>query len=502
MYKRNRGERLRPPDDDTSRRSPSAVGRETPVATVLWYGAAATCVWSFGYARVRASDLWWHLAGGRWMVEHGALRVDDPFSFTAAGKRWLNDSWLSDVLLHLWAEHLGLFTLVYWKWSLMVVTWLVIFRVAWRLSGDAVATSGALVLGLGVAAPFLDLRPQLYSFLGWAVLLHATLATSRPPSWLPLLFLCWANLHAGFSIGLVALPIVLAPHYLAAPGAERRRLVLVAGLSVAACLVNPNGFEVVVRPLRYAFDESSPFRVLGEWLPPFRRGGIQSPLFPYALGATMAAGSVWLWERRAGLRGPRTLAPLALAILTAAMALRSRRFVPFFAMTQILVTAPALARLLAPALRRVPPLVAPIALLALGTWWMRSLPVRPSAFERLTAYREFPIAACARLTAEPGSGNVFAFYNWGGFLQHCAHGRFRVFIDGRADTLYDDQTFRDYLVVLRQEPGWQRIVEGSAAHFVLWPAQQAGVPNALVELATWRVVHRDATSILLARASQ
>ncbi|HTU42895.1 MAG TPA: hypothetical protein VMF10_14400, partial [Candidatus Aquilonibacter sp.] len=31
-------------------------------------------------------DLWWHLATGRFIVQHGAVPHADPFSYTSAGK--------------------------------------------------------------------------------------------------------------------------------------------------------------------------------------------------------------------------------------------------------------------------------------------------------------------------------------------------------------------------------------------------------------------------------
>lgn len=479
---------------------PPGVEPEPVVARILWYVGAALCIWSFGYTGMRGSDLWWHIAGGRWMVENGTLWVGDPFSFTAAGKPWLNDSWLSDVLLHFWTQSLGLETLAYWKWALLILTWLVLLRVAWRLSGDPTSSVLALLLGLGVAAPFLDVRPQLYSFLGWALLLDLCLREQRPPRWLPLLYLVWVNLHAGFLLGFISLPILLAPHYLAARSAERRAVLVLGALCVAACLINPNGLEVVVRPLRYAFDSSSPFRALGEWLPPFRRGGIQSPLLPYGIAAFVIAAGVWMWELSLGVRKPRSVVPLLLAGLTLAMALRSRRFVPFFAMTQVLVVAPALARLIAEPLRRVPRYAPAAAALALGIWWMSPLPMRPYAFDRLTARSEFPIDTCAFINVNELSGKVFAYYNWGGFVQMCTHGQLKVFIDGRADMLYADQTFRDYLVVLNERPGWERIVDRAEADFVLWPVRQRTVPVALAKSGKWRLVYEDVVSMLLARS--
>ena len=48
-----------------------------------------------------AADLWWHLAIGRYIVEHLAIPRHDVFSYTYEGARCLNPEWLADVFLYL-----------------------------------------------------------------------------------------------------------------------------------------------------------------------------------------------------------------------------------------------------------------------------------------------------------------------------------------------------------------------------------------------------------------
>lgn len=511
----NAGSRLLPPAYLTSFRSMSAKKRKKTAAgrdglpsanegvaawaPALWYLAAALTFWSFGYTTMRGSDLWWHLAGGRWMWEHGAVWVADPFSFTAAGKEWLNDAWLSGVFLYLWTEWLNLESLAYWKWLMIVATWLLLFRLAWRMSGDAAGSFLACLLSIAVAAPFLDVRPQLYSFLAWVVMLDMCLARDRPSAWLPLVMLLWVNLHAGFFLGLISLPILLLPHWLEAGAGERRRVAVIGTLAAVACLVNPNGIEVVTRPLLHAFDTASPYRTLGEWLPPFRRGGIQSPMFPYGIAAFAVAAlvSVWtIWKSRARVAAA---VPLALAGLTLAMALQSRRFVPIFAVTEVLVVAPALAYAGAALVRRIPAYAPALVALGLGIWLMSGRPVASWAFDDLVARDTFPIDTCGFIRANELSGKTFAYYNWGGFVQLCTEGRMKVFIDGRAETVYDDATFLDYLTVLQGRPGWETVIERSGADFVLWPLNAGRVVKDLGASSQWRPVYRDAVSVLFAR---
>jgi len=474
--------------------------RSSRVTSALWLAAAVTVFWSFGYTTMRGSDLWWHIAGGQWMVENRTFFVPEPFAFTAADTWWLNDAWLSDVIFHLWVVAFGIESLAYWKWLVLVVTWCLLWRVVSRLSGDRTCAFVATTIGLAVAAPFLDVRPQLYSFLCFVFVLDACVGR-RPPLWLPLVFLVWANLHAGFVLGLAILPVALIPAWRAEP--QRWRVLLLLALAcVCACALNPNGVEVLVRPLRYAFDASSPFRSLGEWRPPFEPGGIQSPWFPYGIGLFAAATLAGLGERvfRKGQPQLEFWVAVAIAGFILVLALRSRRIVPFFAIAQALVVGMALARIARPAVQRIPPLVPPLVAMALGLYWLLPMPQRAYAFDYLTAHYEFPIESVNFIEHNQLSGRMFNYYNWGGYVNMRTHGRMQIFIDGRADTVFSDQTYLDYIRVLHQQPDWRRVIDASQAEWLLWPTETAQVVRQLLQSGEWDLIYQDYVSALLRRA--
>ena len=503
-----------PPMKKARRResAPAPAAPPSPWTPWLWYLAAGLAAWSFGYTLMRGSDLWWHIAGGRWMVEHATLHVGDPYSYTAAGKPWLNDAWLSDVLLYLWVRAFGLETLALWKWGLIVLTWVLLFRLNRRLSGDSIAGWVAITLGLAVAAPFLDVRPQLYSFLGFVLLLEGTVGRERPRPWLPLLMWIWVNLHASFLLGLIAIPILFLPALI--EGKDRQRLLLLAAACYLVCLVNPNGAEVVTRPLRYALDPSSPFRTLGEWLPPFQPGGIRSWAYPYGIAAfALAVVSQLAGERR---REPWTWAMIAVGGLCLAMSLRSRRFVPFFGLAQSLIVARAVAalslekvlssyaarHLASPGAQTAATLLPPLAAIGVGLFWLAPYPRDLYAFDYMTAKYEFPVATVDFMEANQLSGNVFALYNWGGYIHLRSGGRLKVFIDGRSETVYSDQTFLQYMRVLGESAGWQEMIEQSGADYILWPRRQVSLLQKLVESGRWKMLARDYVSVLLRRSDR
>ncbi len=168
------------------------------------------------------SDLWFHLAAGRDIAEHGAVPKVDSWSFTAAGRPWHNHEWLSGLVFWKWSELFGLESLIVWQWTVLGVTSVLLFDLLRRWCGPALAFS-CLLVALVVGSPFFDIRPHLWSLLGVALVLRLTLAPSRATWPLPVAVLSWANLHGGVVFGLMALAVVtVARQFDSAPSRSER----------------------------------------------------------------------------------------------------------------------------------------------------------------------------------------------------------------------------------------------------------------------------------------
>lgn len=477
--------------------------RNSLLAARLWYLGALLSFWSFGYTVLGSSDLWWHIATGRWIIEHRSLPLTDPWSFTRAGLPWLQHEWLSDVIYQGWITLFGLRSLVYWKWSVLLLSFLLLFAIVRQLAREPISSYCSVLLAVAVAAPFLDLRPHLYTLLGYILLLYVALVRKRLLPFLPLLFLIWVNLHAGFFWGIIALSILLLASLISSPWKDRKRLIIIWALCVFVCLFNPNGASAFTYPLKYAFDSSSPFKSLAEWLPPFTSGGIDSPLYPYGIAVFIIAGLFsalsGAYRRQKGI----PIASLGLGLLTLAMSLTSRRFIPLFAISEALLVAPVLAHLLTPYAGRIPDTVAPVIAIVIGVIWMIPYPIAPHAFHYLASDDNFPIETCNFIDVNQLNGNIFAHYRWGGYLNYRTDGRMKVYIDSRADTVYDDQTYLRYATVQHYKLGWSEIIENSGAQYILWPRSREGQQmSQMLSSGRWRLLYDDFISVLLVRTDQ
>jgi hypothetical protein len=467
-----------------------------------WLLAGALVYLSFGYTEMMGSDLWWHLAAGREIIQTRTLWLVDDWSYTELASPWHNHEWLADLVFYAWASLMGVSSLVYWKWLLIIATFAALQNVLSRVSGNAAAALAASAVAVAIAAPFLDMRPQLYTLLGVAVLLNLSLLR-RPPLLLLLgLFLVWANLHGGFVFGLMLLGILLFPwRDIRLPAL--RDAALRWGCCAAVCLLNPDGINIFTLPVEYALNADSPYRGLAEWRSPFESGGIRSSLYLYTLVIAAALALSWLLPslRR---RVPFLPEALVFALLSAAMSATSRRFIILWAMGFALLLAPFAAALLRQ--RFVRPLLWPLLFTAFiwGAVRLAPYPLRADvAFHYLTAEYVYPHGLADFVELNDLQGKTFAYYNWGGYLHWRGDGQLKVFLDGRANTLFDDATYLDYLAVLGGRAGWIERVEQSGAQLFLWPRSSGGerLLQGLLQTRRWRLLHEDARGSLLAHES-
>jgi hypothetical protein len=480
-----------------------------PGASALWWLAGLLTFWSFGFTTMMGSDLWWHLASGRWIWQARTLRFQDPWSFTFLGKPWQSHEWLSDVIFYAWSRVAGMETLVWWKWAVLVGAFLTLFGVLRRLCASPLAAFLASLAAMAVGAPFFDIRPQLYSVLGFVLLLRLALLRSRWRWLLPIGFFFWVNLHGGFFFGLLALTTIFAVARLAGQS-TKNDLPLWLGC-LAACLVNPAGPDAFAFPLHYALKGHSPYLRIGEWRAPWESGGIRAPLYFPMVGVFVASVALLFAARLYRKDARLSLTSVALACLTLAMSLKSRRFIPLFGIAQSLVLAPVLAHGLSglgqrlsarfARLSRLPwHYVFPAAALLLGASWLWPYPLSSRAFLYLTSQYSFPVEAMNVAETNQWTGKVFAYYEWGGYLDLRTGGRLKVYIDGRADTVFSDSLYRDYTRVLGLVRGWEKIVDDSGADFFLWPKRRKEQIEALRATGRWETLYGDHVATLLIRS--
>jgi len=166
----------------------SAAQAKFPVGPLLWLLAGTLVYLSYGFTEMQGSDLWWHLAAGREILQNGSVWLNDSWSYTSMGAPWANHEWLADIIYYAWVSVFGIETLVYWKWLVLILTFFVLQLALRRECKHNAAAFICAVFALAVAAPFIDVRPHLYTLLGFSVLVYLLLGRAVATWKLVLLF--------------------------------------------------------------------------------------------------------------------------------------------------------------------------------------------------------------------------------------------------------------------------------------------------------------------------
>ena len=290
------------------------------------------------------SDTFWHLRAGAdiWRTLH--VPQIDSYSHTVAGKPWPDHEWLSQAGMYLCYRLGGMPGLELGAALLVSVAVLLSYRL---MVGPLPTRLALMAVPLTVSSLLWVLRPQIVS-LSLLMVLVWLLARERH-RFIPVLFLIWANAHAGVVLGglvLAAATGCAALRFSATrAAADRRRLLTLAvGLPMAAlaAAATPLGFGIY----RFVLESTARLRAehILEWGPPWPTGPFEVTFWLLALGFL----ALLVWRRRqlaAADWATQVIVASAVAVLV--LAFRSLRNIGPF----LTVATPAASRLLGPIFR-------------------------------------------------------------------------------------------------------------------------------------------------------
>jgi hypothetical protein len=155
-------------------------------------------------------DLGWHLRAGEHVLTSGEVPGVNYYNYTLEGKSWVDHEWLMDgwtFLLYSKAGYIGV-NLFFALLAAAVLYF--VYSLARRKDGSAILAMLIMILGVVSMLPHLGVRMQEITLLGLFILMflwHRFEKTKRvrPLLWMIPLFFLWANLHAGFLLGLFLL---------------------------------------------------------------------------------------------------------------------------------------------------------------------------------------------------------------------------------------------------------------------------------------------------------
>ncbi len=457
------------------------------------------------------SDFFWHIHAGAISISEKAPLLVDLFSFSRYGATWVNHSWLSEIIYYLIFHYFSYRGVMIFVAVIATLTMWLIYR---RMKGSALLRSFVMIFTILISAVIWAPRPQLFTLLCFAILanlidLFLNTKERKYALYILLLFLVWSNLHAGFSIGIAYLGLILAGRLIdgilikEVNGVDLKFILVLLGLiilsSVIVCL-NPNGVNV----WKVQFDTVSIRSLqnfIDEWASPnFHQISLQPylwvwMLFVFLLAVGQTSFSVEqilpiVFFGALGFIAKRNFAPFAIVIFPPLSELiiafyksrieKSWFFIEIKKLTKIKNVEPKLVVQKGINLC----VVGVIFLFVMAKILYLGAPQIMEAYES----NQYPAEAINYLSLNGfPDGNVLNPYEWGGYIAWKIP-NLKIFVDGRTD-LFGDKIILDWLKMVNADEGWEVSLKDYEIH---WVFLKPGTPL-IKELSSrgWQTIYED-----------
>jgi len=479
----------------------------------------------------------WHIRTGELILESKSVPRVDPFSSTMHGQPWYAWEWLSDVAVALLHRVAGLNGVVFISALAIAATFAFAFRrMIAHGTGVLLAVGLVLIAAVGSSVHFLT-RPHVFSWLLtliWFEILRKYVrdGNARHLLWLPAIMLIWVNLHGGFLVGFVllaayglglALDCVLGEGASAGnrvPGKislQRAQSLAAAGTACAAVtLVNPYGYRLHEHIYRYLTDRFLMDHI-DEFLSPNFHG---LPQKFFAIMILLAIVALAVARRKIAI------SEMLVVLFAVYSGLYATRDIPVSSLLLAMIVGPHLAQALeagpqgegrlhlrtrcrAAYLRFEERMTA--LEISLKGHWLAILAILVGGWICLQGGRlgdtqfmnaqfdsnRFPKQAVDWLENERVREPLFCIDSWGGYVIYREFPKLQVAIDDRHD-LYGSEYLKNYLKIIRVEPGWDQALEETHASWLLLPSQSAAA-TLLHQVPMWRVTYEDKTGVVFHR---
>ncbi len=447
-------------------------------------------------------DFGWHIQYGAYFWNHGQVLWENIFSSTFPLFRWVNHSWLYDILIYPVFIFTGFLGIALSGPILIFIALKIIFKTVKalpieQLFGAAVLSFfGLYSLGMGV-------RSRYPSFIFLAVV-YWIIEKGRQKFYffylLPPLFILWANLHGTYTEGLLFLGLTWLVGIYDVIREPKKYLYLwcaIGGIGVVTILasfLNPFGPAV----LQEAFTHlNSPYRRLVLEYAPLL--DLKNPLgLMMILYSLLIALGLWWNRKKEYILEAVVLLPFLY------LSFDSIRNMAVF----VLLSIPLIIKLYRPITLKITAskiylTIFPLVLLMVLTslffrlWPLNLLNYSWDDYCRFSTHCS--VQSVQYLKSHPPKGQGFNFYDWGGFMIWQIP-EVKPFIDGRMHLWHEGDSYimNTYMQILKTEGDWEKAFNAFNFSWAIvppgWPIVQKF--DLMVKDGKWERVYWDQNAII------
>ncbi|MCI0411935.1 hypothetical protein L0222_03930 [bacterium] len=223
-------------------------------------------VFVVSFFKIADLDFWWHLKTGEIIWEKKEFQFTEIYSFSAAGRPYVDHEWLFQVIQYFFYSIGGPAGIILSKCAILATIYLLIARFLLQKKLNPWIVVTLLIVSMaGGHSRFLE-RPEIFTELflvGCYLLFHKYLETKN---WKYLLgiapiIIVWSNIHAAVILGIILQGTFLAgvilerilkqygyPMFYDAGNREIVALFLLILASIILTGLNPNGYGILMVP--------------------------------------------------------------------------------------------------------------------------------------------------------------------------------------------------------------------------------------------------------------
>jgi hypothetical protein len=480
-------------------------------------------------ALLRDADTGWHIRSGEQILLTHTVPRTDPFSYTKQGEPWYAWEWLYDVVIGAIHHVSGLNGVVLFTAAVISSTFALLFRFILRRSGNLVVAGALTLLATAAAQVHMLARPHVLSWL-FTLLWVENLCRFEDGEraallWLPPLMLLWANLHAGFVLGLGLLGVfAIGCMWNAATtpregdGQKVAELITVLSVCLLTTLLTPYGYRLDVHVYQYLSNDFLMNNIDEFASPNFHvavYGYFELFLLLVIVGAALGRDRITatgllllLFSIHAGLYAVRNIPIAAIVmslmlgpLMTVAISPKSDcRSCPRW-VRSLLDAGQGISDSMTNLERKlhghvlVSAVMAASVALVLNGGRVLSKQILAAHFDEKT----FPVKAAQFIAARGIRDHLFSSDTWSGYLIYKLYPGTKVYFDDRHD-FYGEAFIKEYAKAFLGSRQWREPLERYQVKWVLMPTD-APLSSLLRESDDWRIDYDDGLAMVFCRAS-
>ncbi len=449
-------------------------------------------------------DFFWHMATGKWIFENHALPSQDPFSFTTPKVLELRDQsilkgyWLSQVIFYISYLIVGGWNgIIFLRISII---FLLSFFLIKRKEGDINIHLFSVLITLFCIFNFYFLdRPQVFSFLFFAILLYLIDTIRKGQASflhylaMPLLMILWSNIHPGYILGQFILFIYLVSAHLRVKFStqfilkdyELKRFSIWSIIAIISAFLNPLSYNTWLATFQFMHSSDFTKNIIeySSTIEGFFKYNQYIILF-YWLIALVTIISIIYRIRHKGI----DFGEIFLTVIILYFSFTQVRYVAFFFIWATPFVSYLLETLLKEGyLKRIIMGTISALILFIEIYWNGGALANLKHFiDGRWLSPDQPSEVVRFIKTEGLQGNMYNFYDWGGYLIWELGPERKVFIDGRG---LHSKIFSTWLVIenatdaplIMGKPYWRAILDSYNINYAVLPiAFRSGLVHPLI----------------------